>query len=212
MKVWGVRQLSKNKGLTIILCLLTVSYIAAYSFIKKINNVVFQQTVIFENADQIQTILASVLKKNDNNSEKNLSVIYFWQAYCPCNLGVNPHYADLFAQYNKAGVDFFVVDFSSEISTSAAVPQGALLDKNTANKLRPYVRYAPSIAVLNANKELLYYGPHSLGFVCNAQTSIVSKVIATFQQGVFSKNTNVIAEACFCRLNTGPAKLASSEF
>lgn len=126
--------------------------------------------------------------------------MYLWERYCPCNWGVNSHDSKVFNEYSGKGVDFYVADLSAHRSDikKAVAPNGRVLNKGVSKALLAEVRYVPAIAVMSESDELLYYGPHSLGFVCNAVTSIVSKVVSSLKEGVFSKNTNVIGEGCFC--------------
>ena len=205
MKVGSLMQLNRSSVIFIVLCLLIVLYVCAYIFIKKVNDVVFQEPVIFENADRVEKIMQHALefkgrekKQRERQKEGRLSVVYFWKPYCPCNFGVGPHYADLVETYGGKDVDFYIVDLS-ESGAIKQGPEGVLLSQDVAQSLAPYVQYSPAIAIFNTDNTLLYYGPHSLGFVCNADTSIASQVIQSFKQGIFSKNINVLGEGCFCR-------------
>jgi len=184
-----------RKAVWVVLCLLVVFYFFVYFAVKHLNNIVFQEPVIFSEYTQVEAILSQEL-----SGGKNLSVVYLWERYCPCNWGVNSHYSKLFNEYSVKGVDFFVADLSAHRSDikKAVAPKGRLLSKGVSKALLAEVKYVPAIAVMNESNELLYYGPHSMGFVCNADTSIVSKVVSSLKEGVFSKNTNVIGEGCFC--------------
>lgn len=187
----------RHKGVWVALCLLVVFYFLVYFTVKHLNNLVFQEPVIFSEHAQVEAILSQELSDG-----KKLSVVYLWQRYCPCNLGVNSHYSNLFNEYSSKGIDFYIADLSTHHSDTkkTTAPKGRVLSKGASKALLTEVRYVPAIAVMSENNELLYYGPHSLGFVCNAETSIVSKVISSLKEGVFSKNTNVIGEGCFCAI------------
>ncbi|MGH1440744.1 MAG: DUF6436 domain-containing protein [Cellvibrionaceae bacterium] len=188
----------RRKAVWLVLCLLIVFYFLVYFAVKHLNNLVFQTPVIFSEYAQVESILSQELSES-----KNLSVVYIWERYCPCNWGVNSHYSSLFDEYSSNDIDFYVADLSahhSDIKKTTA-PKGRVLSKGASKALLAEVQYVPAIAVMSENNELLYYGPHSLGFVCNAETSIVSKVISSLKEGVFSKNTNVIGEGCFCAID-----------
>lgn len=207
MKIFSLRQLRRNKLVIILSAVFLLIYVFIYVALKQLNGIVFQEPVIFEGAEQVEGILKQALGEK-RSIANNLSVIYFWKSYCPCNIGVRPHYSRLFDEYVNQGVSFYIADLSENktilSSYSRHIPKGTLFKSSVSNALAEHVNYTPAIAVFNEQKELLYYGPHNLGFVCNAKTSIVRKVINGFQQGVFSKNINVIGEGCFCR--TTPTK------
>jgi hypothetical protein len=79
-------------------------------------------------------------------------------------------------------------------------PFDNLLNQELTNLFRPFVSHTPSVAIWAENNELTYYGPHNLGYVCNAETSFVKKVIDSLLQNIYSKNTNIVGKGCFCKV------------
>jgi len=195
MKIFASGQLSKARVVVFVLFFLVFAYGLLYFGVQKLNGIVFQEPVVFDESKEVEAVLNKALKKNSNN----LSVVYIWKRYCPCNLGVNTHYSTLFNDFLGRGVDFYIADLSGQNQSDVGVmPEGDVLKKSVSEVLLNIVKYSPAVAILNEKNELLYYGPHSLDFVCNADTSIVRKVVSSLQDGIFSKNTNVIGKGCFC--------------
>ena len=171
-----------------------------------------QSIAFFDQATDIEKVYASI--KWPEQQKNKIRIIYFWQAYCPCDATVMPHFKELYKTHTQDAVDFYLADISP-VALSAATESPAnltavarernrvfdkLLGQKLTNLFKPYVSHTPSVAIWNENNELTYYGPHNLGYVCNAQTSFVKKVIDSLLQNIFSKNINIVGKGCFCKV------------
>lgn len=203
----------KNIQWILFSCLLFAA-IALYFVVANRYMLSTKSIAFFDQSTEIEKAFASI-KWPDKQKDK-IRVIYFWQAYCPCDATVMPHFNELYKAHAKDAIEFYLADISpvalptsgeSLINLTAAVsssernlPFDNLLSKELTNLFRPFVSHTPSVAIWSKNNELTYYGPHSLGYVCNAETSFVKKVIDSLLQNIYSKNTNIVGKGCFCKV------------
>ncbi len=156
-----------------------------------------ERIAFFENANALDDIFQDYWSLSSAEGGRGIRVVYFWQAYCPCDASVLAHYTEMKLEYSNKEIQFFLADLSS-IPENYSLPLDKLIDDKFVQSLKSIVTHTPSVAIWDANNKLSYYGPHSLGFVCNAETSFVKKVVDTLLDGVSSANVNVIGEGCFC--------------
>ncbi len=157
------------------------------------------EIAFFDNADDIDKVFKDAGFHDKDTGSSSITVVYFWQAYCPCDATVLPHYKLMTEEYGEKSVDFFLADFSAA-DQKYETPFDRVLDPAITEKLRPLITHTPSVAIWDQNGSLTYYGPHNLGFVCNSDTSFVKKVIDSILQSITSKNTNVVGNGCFCKI------------
>ena len=191
-----------NKSLPwLTLSLVTVLSVSVFIYFKRTYFLSTEDVALFDNAEALQAAFhqTNFFDRAKYNQNK-VRVVYFWQAYCPCDATVLPHYRDMIKKYSDQAVDFFFVDLSKN-NTSHSLPldRNRQLGSDIAGELRGLVPYTPSVAIWDKEGTLSYYGPHNLGFVCNAQTSFVKKVIDSLFDGSISRNINTLGEGCFCR-------------
>ena len=168
----------------------------------------------FDQSTDIEKVYSAI--KWPDNQKNKIRVIYFWQAYCPCDATVMPHFKELYKAHTKDAIEFLLADISPvaalpSVESLVILPAAAssptrdhpfdnLLNQELTNLFRPFVSHTPSVAIWDENNELTYYGPHNLGYVCNAETSFVKKVIDSLLQNIYSKNTNIVGKGCFCKV------------
>ena len=181
----------------LILLAAIISSIIVYRHFKQPYIQAVNTLALFENATAVDEAFQSVKSLAEQAGSETIRVIYFWQAYCPCNAPVLSHYNAMQREYSDKGIRFLLADLSPA-AEGYSVPFDKLVDNSFAQTLKSIVTYTPSVAIWDANNNLSYYGPHSLGFVCNAETSFVKKVIDTLLTGVSSVNVNTLGEGCFC--------------
>lgn len=194
--------LKKNISLVLLAVLILVS-IAIYLFVNHRYILSTEQIAFFDQSAGIEQVYKTI--EWPEHQKNNIRIIYFWQAYCPCDATVIPHFKELYKEHGDNNVDFYLADLSpiklqNNNQPSYERPFSHVLDGDISNLFRPFVSHAPSVAIWDQNNELTYYGPHNLGFVCNADTSFVKKVVDSLLQNIYSKNTNIVGDSCFCKL------------
>lgn len=192
----------KNIGLILLALLILVSVII-YLFISHRYILSTEQVAFFDQSAGVEQVYQSI--EWPEHQKNNIRIIYFWQAYCPCDATVIPHFKELYKEHADNNVDFYLADLSPlELQNNKQLsyerPFSNVLHGDISNLFRPFVSHAPSVAIWDKNNELTYYGPHNLGFVCNADTSFVKKVVDSLLQNIYSKNTNIVGNSCFCKL------------
>jgi len=174
----------------LLFAVMVLYFVASNRYMLATENIAF-----FDQSAELEKVYASIKWSDPNNK---IRVIYFWQMYCPCDATVMPHFKALYKEHTKDAIEFYLADLSSMTSSSAATALPSkhgqafdnLLNKDITDLFRPIVSHTPAVA----------YGPHSLGYVCNAETSFVKKVITSLLQNIPSKNINVVGKGCFCKV------------
>lgn len=174
-----------------------------YLYIKNNYLIATDSIAFFENAEAIESVFNRSQFSNRDESDKPVYIIYFWQAYCSCDNNMLPHFADIVREHNDHSVHFSYADLS-DYATAHQAPFDSLgiapLEAELVEQLRPLVMYTPAVAIFDANGSMNYYGPHSLGEVCNVDTSFISKALDSLLDGVVSRNINTVGEGCFCKV------------
>lgn len=198
---------------------LLIGSVALYLVITERYMLSTKSIAFFDQAVDIEKVYASITWPDQQKNK--IRVIYFWQAYCPCDATVMPHFNELYETHSKDAIEFYLADVSPVMASLTAAGESLnsspsklsavasskhrqvfdnLLSQELADLFSPFVSHTPSVAIWNEQNELTYYGPHNLGYVCNAETSFVKKVIDSLLQNIYSKNTNIVGEGCFCKI------------
>lgn len=123
-----------------------------------------------------------------------------------------PHFKELIKEHGEEAIEFYLADISPSNhpnvnafkanykAPSYSRPLDTVLDFHLTELFRPFVSHTPAVAIWSKDNELTYFGPHNLGYVCNADTSFVKKVIDSLLQNIHSKNTNIVGKGCFCKI------------
>lgn len=204
----------KKNLLWIMLSLLLLASMVLYFFVANRYILSTESIAFFDQSTDIEKVYSAI--KWPENQKNKIRVIYFWQAYCPCDATVMPHFKELYKEHARDAIEFYLADLSSissspvtsssiNLSTTASSPKydrpfDHILNEELTNLFMPFVSHTPAVAIWNENNELTYYGPHSLGYVCNAESSFVKKVIDSLLQNIHSKNTNIVGKGCFCKV------------
>ncbi|MFT6969421.1 MAG: hypothetical protein ACJA1S_002156 [Cellvibrionaceae bacterium] len=213
LKVLLVMPFLKKNILWILFSLLFFASMALYFVVSDRYMLSTKSIAFFDQSTDIEKVYASI--KWPDQQKNKIRVIYFWQAYCPCDATVMPHFKELYKAHTKDAVEFYLADISTAALSSSGEslinlpaassskrnqPFDNLLSQELTNLFRPFVSHTPSVAIWSQNNELTYYGPHNLGYVCNAETSFVKKIIDSLLQNIYSKNTNIVGKGCFCKV------------
>jgi len=154
-----------------------------------------ETTAVFTADDAIESLFTPEgLEESPNN--ETIKVVYFWQSNCPCDATVITHFNELIEEYG-AYANFLMADLSPTARTDK-LSEYTLLDAAKVEQLRASVTHTPSVGVWDEQGKLTYYGPHNLGFVCNAKTSFLIDVLDSLLRNTESKNTNTLGDGCFC--------------
>ena len=133
----------------------------------------------------------------DQSESEVIRVVYFWQNYCPCDATVLGHFMEMEEKYTQQGVDFLVADLSLK-PKGESMSQFKKLEQERVDQFRHTIPFTPAVAVWDEDNQLSYYGPHNLGFVCNAKTSFVQKILDGLLAGNASQNVQTLGDGCFC--------------
>jgi hypothetical protein len=162
----------------------------------------------FESTTQLQQLFFDEGQElNEQHNEQDtkqdtMRVVYFWQNHCPCDQFTKPHFLLLLNQYRHlaSNIVFYLapVDNSSVTHEVKDVQQ---LPKALLDRVRADVKATPSVGIWDSNGQLVYFGPHSLGYVCNNDTSLVKKVLDALLNKQTVSSGGVMGEGCFCPVN-----------
>lgn len=180
--------LNTSRTIIAIITLLSIIVGAGYFYLQKNLLKSTESVVFFSDTDELESLYA--------NSSSDTTVVYFWDSECPCNAGVLPHFNTLVKNHSTKGVRFLLADVSE--SQSSTRPDIPLLEAAKLEQVKATITHTPSTAIWNDQGELVYYGAHNLGYICNAETSFIQQVL----NGIFNKQTisalNTMGEGCFC--------------
>jgi len=144
--------------------------------------------------------LRLLFKINDATtpSTKAIRVVYFWQAGCACDEFVKAHFIQMGKEYSGQDIDFMIANLSPEKPITDSYSHYSTLSLEQANAVRASVPMTPAVAIWSEQGELTYFGPHSLGVLCNDETSLIKKVIDSLLAGIVSQNISTVGSGCFC--------------
>ena len=172
-----------------------------------------ESVAFFESTTQLQQLflderqeLNEQLNKQQNEQDTKqgakqgiMRVVYFWQNNCPCDQFTKPHFLLLIKQYQHLAshIVFYLapVDDSAVSEDLQNVEQ---LPAKLLDRVREDVKATPSVGIWNTKGELVYFGPHSLGYVCNNDTSLVKKVLDALLNKQTVSASTVMGDGCFC--------------
>lgn len=163
------------------------------------------QAVFFDSQTlqaQLQQLLLHVTHRHNQPAA---TVVHFYNPGCPCNKFNERHVRDLIAQYGRQGVRFIVM-VSADLATDQeqALQQArqvfndpAVIDVQLAKEIRP--PSSPAVAILDAQDQLAYFGPYSIGATCSVQNgAYVETTLDKLFHGIPTRQLNTLAVGCFC--------------
>jgi len=165
-----------------------------------VDNVAF-----FESTTQLQQLFIDEERELNERDTKHhakkdtMRVVYFWQNNCPCDQFTKPHFLLLIDHYQRlaSNIDFYLapVDNSDATQDLQDVKQ---LPRELLDRVRADVKATPSVGIWDGDGQLVYFGPHSLGYVCNNDTSFVKKVLDALLNKQTVSASTVMGDGCFC--------------
>jgi len=158
-----------------------------------------ETTAFFEPAAALESLF---LQKVKSDIEPSLKVVYFWQANCPCDEFVMPHFLLMTRKYQQQqvlNVDVYVASIDGELAQARQEGlQLPALPANLLNTVIDDVKATPSVGIWDQYGKLVYYGPHSIGYVCHNDSSLVKKVVDALLVNQPFSALSVMGDGCFC--------------
>jgi hypothetical protein len=180
-----------SASLCAIVTLFVVWFVRNLYIVDAVDSVAF-----FESTVQLQQLFL-----DDVQAEKTttIRVVYFWQNHCPCDHFTKPHFLLLINQYQQlaSNVKFYFASIDNS-SASADLEGIDRLPDSLLNRVRGDVKATPSVGIWDSNGQLVYFGPHSLGYICNNDTSFVKKVVDALLNKQTVSAAGVMGDGCFC--------------
>jgi hypothetical protein len=155
-----------------------------------------ENTVFFETSASIEQLF---LNDATQDEKPTIRVVYFWQNHCPCDQLTKPHFLLMMDQYPQAmqQVDFYMASVDDE--TLHHDLQGInVLSDQLMNVIKKDIKATPAVGIWNEYGDLVYFGPHSLGYICNNDTSFIKKVLDALLNQQLVSASRILGDGCFC--------------
>ena len=170
---------------------MSVLSFSAYQY-KQQSTIAKDFTVFFKPTPTLESLF------KENQDKEDITVVYFWQKHCLCDAYVLGHFYTLMNEYGPKGVQFYIADMSPNTTNVEQPLNIPALPRNKLLLIQKQITHTPSVAIWNKNQDLIYLGAHSTENICNADTSIIQKVLSTIEYNRSAYNTNTTASGCFC--------------
>lgn len=160
----------------------------------------------------IQTILDNFTQAD--SKKESATVFNFWDPDCPCSRFNESHVNDIITTYMSQGIRFVLVPRYGDIRPKAELEQlarerfGLQLEiiYDYEQTFRQAVPSSPAVVVMDAQGQLAYFGPYSVGSFCGPSGgAFVEKTLDSLLQGINPGRMNTIAFGCFCDWSSNPA-------
>ncbi|MEH6449810.1 MAG: DUF6436 domain-containing protein [Oleispira sp.] len=157
----------------------------------------------FYQARAIEDLLSPYLDQFPATDTTPQTLLHFWRPDCLCNRVSQRHFSRLLTNFNADQLRIIIVahpmSSDEEIDRLQALNGDRLTIIRAHNDLLP-LPSSPSLALMNSDNKLGYFGPYGFGAFCTSNddgflTSIVNQMASGQPLTTF---TNVIGEGCFC--------------
>lgn len=166
-------------------------FIGLTQYFQRVYMLSTETTALFEADEVLEDLFATPI-----DISNRIKVVYFWQSNCPCDATVITHYKELIGEYGD-NADFLMADLSPT-PRNDKLSEFIVLNAEKVSQVKAAVRHTPSVGVWDKQGKLTYFGPHNLGFVCNAKSSFLINVLDSLLRNTESRNTNTVGDGCFC--------------
>ena len=166
-----------------------------------------EKSVVFFEGDKFNQQLVSMVKTIRATKNKT-TLVHFWDSECSCNRFNEPHVKELIDKYAQQDIQFVIVTRAVELARKKQVLEKAKIVFNHPAVISVIseddinldsMPSTPSVAVINGKQSLMYFGPYSVGAVCNVKNgAFVEKILESMFKGIPKKQLNVLATGCFC--------------
>ena len=174
---------------------------------KDLRSFASESSVVFFQGEQFSNQLSTFVNNVGSNGDA-ITVVHFWDPACSCNKFNEPHVNDLIKTYSGQNLRFVIVARVKDASLTKQVLAKASKVFNHPAVVRVVSEHdvdletmpsSPAVAVINSQRNLMYFGPYSVGAVCNVENgAFVEKALQQMSQGNVKKQLNVLAMGCFC--------------
>lgn len=166
----------------------------------------FDRQAVFFDGRTLGAQLHQLLDQIAQRDVKRVAtVVHFYNPDCPCNKFNEAHVRELMTHYGNQGVRFVVVvNPASSLGQQQAMARAKQIFNHPAvigfRQIRDiHPPSSPAVAILDAQGQLAYFGPYSVGAVCTVQNGgFVETALDKLFQGKNSKQLNTLAVGCFC--------------
>lgn len=157
----------------------------------------------FYQAMAIESILTPYLEKLPQALVNQQTLLHFWKPDCLCNRISQRHFSRLLNNFTDDKLRIVIIahplSSNEEIANLQQLNGKRLTIVRAQNDLLT-LPSSPSLALMNNDNKLGYFGPYGFGAFCTSNddgflTSIVNQMASEKQLTTF---TNVIGEGCFC--------------
>lgn len=156
--------------------------------------------VVFEG----EAFTQSLIEMRENyfpGEDKRPILIHFRDGACSCTAENDKHVAEIITRYKGENIDLLVVEkdqFAPEPRFTALHGRHAELTSIPKSSLVHQLPSSPAVAILTERDTLAYFGPYSLGALCNSKDGFVESTLSLVLSGQASSNINTIGVGCFC--------------
>jgi hypothetical protein len=157
----------------------------------------------FYQAAAVEELLSPYLDQFPPALDNQQTLLHFWRPDCLCNRISQRHFSRLLTNFNAVLLRIIII--AHPMSTDEEIARLQTLNGDRLTIIRAQndlltLPSSPSLALINSDNKLGYFGPYGFGAFCTSNddgflTSIVKQMASDTQLTTF---TNVIGEGCFC--------------
>lgn len=157
----------------------------------------------FYQAAAIENLLTPYLDQFPDALENQQTLLHFWKPDCLCNRLSQRHFSQLLTDFTTEELRIIIIahpmSSHEEINSLQQLNGKRLTIIRAKNDLLP-LPSSPSLALINNDNKLGYFGPYGFGAFCTSNedgflSSLVNRMASNEPLTTF---TNVIGEGCFC--------------
>jgi hypothetical protein len=163
----------------------------------------FEDDTRFYQAAAVEELLSPYLDQFPPALDNQQTLLHFWRPDCLCNRISQRHFSRLLTNFNAELLRIIII--AHPMSTDEEIARLQTLNGDRLTIIRAQndlltLPSSPSLALINSDNKLGYFGPYGFGAFCTSNddgflTSIVKQMASDTQLTTF---TNVIGEGCFC--------------
>ena len=155
----------------------------------------------------IENLLTPYLDKLPTLLDDQQTLLHFWKPDCLCNRVSQRHFSRLLSNFSADELRIVIIAHpmsnDEEISDLQELNGDRLIILRADENLLT-LPSSPSLALINNDNKLGYFGPYGFGAFCTSNddgflTSVINKMASDSKLTTF---TNVIGEGCFCSWQT----------
>lgn len=161
-----------------------------------------ENTVIHFDGENVSQAINDLLTIAGLDETEGITLLHFRDSRCPCTLSNDQHLQEIIQDYSARGINFLVIDknevenyLSSSFSSSLYHIQ--LSNIPIASDIHR-LPSSPAVGIVDANGDLAYFGPYSLGAFCNAADGFVETTLDLLLDQQKVSNLNTVGIGCFC--------------